>query len=194
VNADNGALRYAAIADVASCVEHVVETGVAQPDRVGIMGRSYGGYLTLAALTTYPSLFAVGIDVCGMANFATFYEHTEPWIASAAVSKYGDPVADADLLRDLSPITRIHRLRTPLLVIHGANDTNVPVIEAEQVVAALRERGVPHQYVLFPDEGHQLLHRSSRAEYLQVVVDWLTTHLLTPAPVPTERPPVSHSA
>jgi hypothetical protein len=107
-------------------------------------------YLTLAALTTYPSLFAVGIDVCGMANFATFYQHTEPWIASAAVSKYGDPVADADLLRDLSPITRIDRLRTPLLVIHGANDTNVPVIEAEQVVAALAARGVPHRYVLFP--------------------------------------------
>ena len=188
VNADNGALRYAAIADVASCVAHVVETGVAQPDRIGIMGRSYGGYLTLAALTTYPSLFAVGIDVCGMANFATFYEHTEPWIASAAVSKYGDPVTDADLLRDLSPITRIDRIRTPLLVVHGANDSNVPVIEAEQVVAALAARGVPHRYVLFPDEGHQLLHRSSRAEYLQVTVDWLTSHLLVPAPARAPAP------
>jgi len=178
VNADNGALRYAAIADVASCVNFLVTTGVARKDKIGIMGRSYGGYLTLAALTTYPSLFAVGVDVCGMANFATFYEHTEPWIASAAVSKYGDPVADAELLRDLSPITHIDRLRTPLLVIHGANDSNVPVIEAEQVVAALGERGVPYQYVLFPDEGHQLLHRSSRAEYLKVTVDWLTAHLL----------------
>jgi dipeptidyl aminopeptidase/acylaminoacyl peptidase len=181
VNADNGALRYAAIADVASCVSYVVDSGVAVPHKIGIMGRSYGGYLTLAALTTYPSLFAVGIDVCGMANFATFYQHTEPWIASAAVSKYGDPVADADLLRDLSPIPHIDRLRTPLLVVHGANDTNVPVIEAEQVVAALSERGVPHRYVLFPGEGHELLHRASRAEFLQVTVDWLTTHLLTPA-------------
>jgi dipeptidyl aminopeptidase/acylaminoacyl peptidase len=177
VNADNGALRYAAVADVASCVKFLVTTGVARKDKIGIMGRSYGGYLTLAALTTYPSLFAVGIDVCGMANFATFYRHTEPWIASAAVSKYGDPVADADLLRDLSPITRIDRLRTPLLVIHGANDSNVPVIEAEQVVAALAARGVPHRYVLFPEEGHELLHRSSRAEYLQVTVDWLTSVL-----------------
>ena len=74
-------LRYAAIADVESCVQHLVSTGVADPARVGCMGRSYGGYLTLAALTTYPDLFAVGIDVCGMSNFATFYEHTEPWIA-----------------------------------------------------------------------------------------------------------------
>ncbi|MFI5936356.1 S9 family peptidase [Actinoplanes sp. NPDC051494] len=177
VNADNGALRYAAIADVAACVEHLVTTGVADPARVGCMGRSYGGYLTLAALTTYPEMFAVGIDVCGMSNFATFYEHTEPWIAAAAVSKYGDPVADAELLRDLSPITHIDRLRTPLLVVHGENDSNVPVIEAEQVVKALAERGVEHRYLLFPGEGHELLHRSSRAEYLRETVGWLTRHL-----------------
>jgi dipeptidyl aminopeptidase/acylaminoacyl peptidase len=116
-----------------------------------------------------------------MSNFATFYRHTEPWIASAAVSKYGDPVADAELLRDLSPITHIDRLRTPLLVVHGENDSNVPVIEAEQVVEALRERGVEHRYLLFPGEGHELLRRTSRAEYLRETVDWLSTHLLTPS-------------
>ena len=177
VNADNGALRYAAIEDVRSCVTHLVDGGFSVPDAIGCMGRSYGGYLTLAALTTFPDLFAVGIDVCGMANFATFYEHTEPWIAAAAVSKYGDPVTDAALLADLSPITRIDRLRTPLMIVHGENDSNVPLIEAEQVVAALAERGVPHKYLLFPDEGHELLHRSSRAEYLRETVDWLTSHL-----------------
>ncbi|MFI7599283.1 S9 family peptidase [Actinoplanes sp. NPDC049681] len=181
VNADNGPLRRAAVADVAACVEHLVGAGVADPARVGCMGRSYGGYLTLAALTTYPELFAVGIDVCGMSNFATFYEHTEPWIAAAAVSKYGDPVEDADLLRDLSPITRIDRLRAPLMVVHGENDSNVPVIEAEQVVTALAARGVPHRYLLFPGEGHELLHRSSRAEYLRETVGWLTGHLGVPA-------------
>jgi len=178
VNADNGPLRYAAIRDVRTCVSHLVDSGVTDPARVGCMGRSYGGYLTLAALTTFPDLFAVGIDVCGMSNFATFYEHTEPWIAAAAVSKYGDPVTDAALLADLSPITRIDRLRAPLLIVHGENDSNVPVIEAEQVAAALAERGVPHKYVLFPGEGHELLHRASRAEYLRVTVDWLTSHLL----------------
>jgi dienelactone hydrolase len=177
VNADNLGLRYDAIRDVASCVAHLVDTGVASPGQIGCMGRSYGGYLTLAALVTYPSLFAVGIDVCGMANFDTFYEHTEPWIAAAAVSKYGDPVRHADLLRDLSPITRIDELRTPLMVVHGENDSNVPVIEAEQVVAALRARGVEHKYLLFRDEGHELLHRSSRASYLRETVEWLTTHL-----------------
>jgi dipeptidyl aminopeptidase/acylaminoacyl peptidase len=183
VNADNGSLRYAAIQDVKSCVDYLVEAGVTDPAKVGCMGRSYGGYLTLAALTTFPDMFAVGIDVCGMSNFATFYEHTEPWIASAAVSKYGDPVADRELLEDLSPITRIDRLRTPLLVVHGENDSNVPVIETEQVVKALAERGVEHRYLLLEDEGHELLHRSSRAEYLRETVEWLTGHLLTPASV-----------
>ena len=178
VNADNGPLRYAAIADVAACVSYLVATGVADQARVGCMGRSYGGYLTLAALTRYPTMFAVGIDVCGMSNFATFYEHTEPWIAAAAKSKYGDPVADADLLRDLSPITRINELRAPLLIVHGENDSNVPVIEAEQVAAALTARGIEHKYLLFPDEGHELLHRASRAQYLRATVTWLTTHLL----------------
>jgi dipeptidyl aminopeptidase/acylaminoacyl peptidase len=178
VNADNGPLRYGAIADVAASVAYLVDAGIADPDRVGVMGRSYGGYLTLAALVTHPELFAVGIDVCGMSSFATFYAHTEPWIASAAVSKYGDPVADAELLHDLSPMTRIDNLRAPLLVVHGENDTNVPVIEAEQVVAALAQRGVEHRYLLFADEGHELLHRHSRATYLRETVDWLTGHLL----------------
>ncbi|WP_239164599.1 S9 family peptidase [Actinoplanes palleronii] len=175
VNADNIGLRYGAIEDVRSCVTYLREAGIA--NRVGVMGRSYGGYLTLAALCAYPELFDVGIDVCGMSNFATFYEHTEPWIASAAISKYGDPGADADLLRDLSPIHRIDRLRAPLMVVHGENDSNVPVIEAEQVVAALAARGMPHRYLLFPGEGHELLHRSSRAAYLRETIDWLTTHL-----------------
>ncbi|GAA0799343.1 S9 family peptidase [Spirilliplanes yamanashiensis] len=177
MNADNGALRHAAIADVASCVEYLVAAGVADPARVGCSGRSYGGYLTLAALVTYPSLFAVGVDVCGMSDFATFYAHTEPWIGAAAVSKYGHPVHDAALLRELSPMTRIDRLRTPLMVVHGENDSNVPVVEAEQVVAALRERGVPHRYLLFPGEGHELLCRTNRATYQQAVVDWLQQHL-----------------
>jgi dipeptidyl aminopeptidase/acylaminoacyl peptidase len=182
VNADNGPLRHAAIADVAACVEYLVAAGIADPARVGCSGRSYGGYLTLAALVTHPELFAVGVDVCGMSDFATFYRHTEPWIGAAAVGKYGDPVADAGLLRELSPMTRIDRLRAPLLVVHGENDSNVPVIEAEQVVAALRERGVPHAYLLFPGEGHELLCRDNRATYQRAVVEWLVEHLTAALP------------
>ena len=175
--ADDRDKRFAAIDDVAACVDHLVRSGVAQPGRVACMGRSYGGYLTLAALVEHPELFAAGVDVCGMADFATFYRHTEPWIAAAAVAEYGDPVRDADLLRALSPIHRIDRLTAPLLVVHGADDTNVPVEEAEQVVAALAARGVEHEYLLFEGEGHELLSTPNRVAFVRATVAWLTRHL-----------------
>ncbi|WP_248960603.1 S9 family peptidase [Sphaerisporangium perillae] len=173
LDADNHALRFHAIDDVADCVEHVVRTGVADPARVACMGRSYGGYLTLAALVTYPELFRAGVDVCGMADFATFYARTEPWIAAAAVTEYGDPVADRELLRALSPLHSFDRLAAPLLVVHGAQDTNVPVYEAEQVVAAARARGIPCRYLLFQDEGHETLRKANKIAFMDAVVDWL---------------------
>lgn len=188
--ADDREGRYAAIADVAACVDHLVGCGVAVAGRIGCAGRSYGGYLTLAALVWYPELFAVGVDVCGMVNFATFFANTEPWIAAAAVSKYGDPVEDAALLRDLSPLHRIDRLKAPLLVVHGAHDTNVPVQEAEQLVAALADRGVPHRYLLFDDEGHDLLATANRVTFVQETVAWLGDHLLGHRPT-KERPPAT---
>jgi dipeptidyl aminopeptidase/acylaminoacyl peptidase len=177
VNADNGAHRYAAIEDVRSSVRFLTETGISDKSLIGCMGRSYGGYLTLAALTRFPDLFAVGVDVCGMSDFATFYRHTEPWIAAAAISKYGDPVHDRSLLADLSPINHLDRLTAPLMIVHGENDTNVPLIEAEQLAAALTARGHPHRYLLFPGEGHELLQRDNRATYLTETIDWLSRHL-----------------
>jgi dipeptidyl aminopeptidase/acylaminoacyl peptidase len=177
VNADNLDKRFVAFTDVRAAVTHLVDTGVAAPDRVGCMGRSYGGYLTLVALTHFSELFAVGVDVCGMVDLETFYANTEPWIAEAAHSKYGHPERDRDLLRALSPIHRIEDLRAPLLVVHGAHDTNVPLHEAEQVVAALDARRVPVELLLFRDEGHDILKVTNRAYFVQAVADWLTEHL-----------------
>ncbi|GGL15330.1 peptidase S9 [Sphaerisporangium melleum] len=172
-DADNHALRFHAIDDVADCAAYVVDAGVADPEKLACMGRSYGGYLTLAALVTHPELFRAGVDVCGMVNFATFYARTEPWIAAAAVSEYGDPVADAELLRALSPIHSFDRLTAPLLVVHGAQDTNVPVHEAEQVVLAATARGVPCRYLLFQDEGHETVRKANKIAFLDAVVGWL---------------------
>jgi dipeptidyl aminopeptidase/acylaminoacyl peptidase len=177
VDADNRAGRYGAIADVAACVNYLVGMGVADPARIGCIGRSYGGYLTLASLTTFPELFAAGVSECGMSNFETFYERTEPWIAAAAVSKYGHPDHDRELLRDLSPLHRMERLSAPLLLVHGANDTNVPVYESEQVLDALRGGTVPHEYLLLPGEGHDFLARTSRQTAITATADWLATHL-----------------
>lgn len=183
VNADNLDKRYGAIADVAAAVTYLVDEEYADPERIGCMGRSYGGYLTLAALVWYPHLFAAGVDVCGMADLETFYEHTEPWIGQAAVSKYGHPEHDKALLADLSPLHRMDRLRAPLLVVHGAHDTNVPLYEAEQVVAELAGGSVPFDFLLFRDEGHEILRKSNQAYFIQAVGEWFDEHLrVTAAP------------
>ncbi|MFC5211912.1 alpha/beta hydrolase family protein [Pseudonocardia sulfidoxydans] len=176
--ADDVHLRFAAIDDVRAVVGFLSRSGLADPARIGVAGRSYGGYLTLAALVRHPDLFGVGVDVCGMADLHAFYAGTEPWIAEAATSKYGDPGADADLLRQLSPIHRIDRLVAPLLVVHGRHDTNVPVSEPERVVAALRERGVPHSYLVFDDEGHEVHDLGNRAVFVREVVGWVGGHLI----------------
>jgi dipeptidyl aminopeptidase/acylaminoacyl peptidase len=178
VNADNGDRRFAAISDVAATVRFLVGAGLADPARVGVSGRSYGGYLTLAALVHFPELFRVGVDVCGMADLETFFAHTEPWIADAATSKYGDPETDRALLRELSPLHGVERLVAPLLVVHGEYDTNVPLVEAEQIVRALRERGAAPGFLLFPDEGHEIHGVANRVTFVREVARWLTGHLL----------------
>jgi dipeptidyl aminopeptidase/acylaminoacyl peptidase len=179
VNADNLDRRFQAITDVRAAATYLVDAGIAEPGRIGCMGRSYGGYLTLVALTWYAELFAVGVDVCGMVDLETFYANTEPWIAEAAYSKYGHPARDRGLLRALSPIHRIDDLWAPLLVVHGAHDTNVPLHEAEQVVAALDARRVPCEFLLFRDEGHQIRKTANRTYFVETVVDWLSRHLIT---------------
>ena len=154
VNLDNGERRIESLKDIKASVDFLVAQRIAHPKKIGVMGGSYGGYMTMAALTEYPELFAAGANLFGIVNFQTFFSHSEPWMAAVSTTEYGDPKTQKDLLDRLSPIHKIDRIKAPLIVLHGANDTNVPVIEAEQTVAALKQRGLPVEYVLFPDEGH----------------------------------------
>ena len=173
MHADDREQRFAAIDDVADCVDHLVQNGFADPARIACGGWSYGGYLTLAALTFHPELFAAGISICGMSDLSTFYRNTEAWIAAAAYPKYGHPISDRDLLDQLSPLLRVDALTAPLLLIHGGNDTNVPVGESEQMAEALRERGRTVRYLTFPDDGHEIAKRENRAAVAVAVRDWL---------------------
>ena len=125
--ADDGAAREASFDDVPATVRFLVEAGIALPGRVGAHGWSYGGYLTLVALTRWPDLFAAGVSLAGMSDLRSFFAGTEPWMAAASVTEYGDPVADRDLLAALSPMTALDRLTAPVLLAHGDRDTNVPV-------------------------------------------------------------------
>ncbi|MGW6858406.1 alpha/beta hydrolase family protein, partial [Streptomyces xanthophaeus] len=177
VDADLGAGRFAAIDDVADCAAHVVALGLADPLRLGVMGRSYGGYLTMAALVWHPDLFRAGVAVCGMSDFATFFAGTEPWIAQSAAAKYGHPEHDRELLRALSPMSRIDQLRVPVLAVHGEHDTNVPPTESDQFVRAARERGVPARQLTLRNEGHEFLRADNRRFYRRAAADWLEQHL-----------------
>ncbi len=177
VDADLGAGRFAAIDDVADCAAHVILDGLADPTRLAVMGRSYGGYLTMASLVWHPELFRTGVAVCGMSDLTTFFAGTEPWIAESAAHKYGHPVHDRELLRALSPMSRVDELRVPLLAVHGEYDTNVPPGESEQMVRAARERGLPAEMLTLRDEGHEFRRADNRRLFRRTAADWMQRHL-----------------
>jgi pimeloyl-ACP methyl ester carboxylesterase len=175
MHADDRERRFAAIDDVADAALFLVERGLAPADCIACCGWSYGGYLTQAALTFHPQLFAAGISICGMSDLNTWYRNTEPWIAAAAYSKYGHPVSDRELLDQLSPLLRAHALTAPLLLVHGLNDTNVPPSESQQMFDALRNLGRTVEQLLFDDDGHEIDKRENRAVLVKAMCEWLTT-------------------
>jgi dipeptidyl aminopeptidase/acylaminoacyl peptidase len=141
------------------------------------MGGSYGGYMVMAGVTEYPDMFAAGADLFGIVNFESFFRETEPWMAAISTTEYGDPVKESAMLKSLSPIHKLDRIKTPLFVLHGANDTNVPVVEAEQIVASLKGRGVSVKYTLFPDEGHGWRKTPNRVRSTTEIVAFFVEHL-----------------
>jgi dipeptidyl aminopeptidase/acylaminoacyl peptidase len=177
VNLDNGALRFDGIKDIKSCVDYLVTGRIADPARIGITGGSYGGYMTMAGLTEYPDSFAAGVNQFGMVNFVTFFKHTQPWMAAISTVEYGDPETQIDLLEKLSPLGKLDRIRAATMVQHGANDTNVPVIEADQIVAHLKKRNIPVEYILFPDEGHGWRKIANRIRSTVEMVRFFDQHL-----------------
>jgi dipeptidyl aminopeptidase/acylaminoacyl peptidase len=177
VNLDNGPLRVNAVRDIQSSAEYLTRSGLADPRRLGIMGGSYGGYMTMAGVTEFPELFAAGANLFGVVNFATFFAHSEPWMAAVSTVEYGDPETQAEMLASLSPIHKLDRVQASLLVLHGANDTNVPVVEAEQIVEHLRARQVPVDYILFPDEGHGWRKIPNRIHSTVSITQFFARHL-----------------
>jgi dipeptidyl aminopeptidase/acylaminoacyl peptidase len=177
---DDGPLRRDAIEDVAACVDWAVSSGLADPKRVGVLGVSGGGYLAMAALAASPDRFAAAATLAGFADLPSFLRGTEPWLAAASRSEYGDPETDPLLLATLSPARRLEHVTTPTLVLHGANDTICPVEGAELLVRILDRRAVPTRWVVFPDEGHVFRKTSSRVRATVEVVRWFATYLAGP--------------
>lgn len=170
--ADDRDRREGSFPDVRATVEYLIAQGITGPGQVAVHGWSYGGYLAMIALTRFPELFASGSSHAGMSDLRTFFAHTEPWMAAASVTEYGDPVADAALLAELSPLVRFDRMRVPTFFMHGESDTNVPVIESVQAARALTEAGVPTELMLLPGEGHTIVGREGRIASTEGIVDW----------------------
>ena len=154
------------------------DQGRADPRRTAVYGSSYGGFMVLAALTSYPELWAAGVDLVGIANFVTFLENTGPWRRHLREVEYGSLEHDRDFLESISPIHRVDRIRAPLLVVHGANDPRVPIGEAEQMVQRLRALGRTVEFLRLEDEGHQIAKLKNRLHVFPRVSAFLRQHLL----------------
>jgi dipeptidyl aminopeptidase/acylaminoacyl peptidase len=174
VHADDVHGRLDAFDDVLACRDFLVAIGVADAARIAVTGRSYGGYLTLASLAFSPGIFTAGVDICGMSDLQTFFRDTEPWIAGAAVSKYGDPERDETLLKAISPLHAAANIDVPLLVVHGELDSNVPLGEGRQIVGALRRLGRPVEYLQLDGEGHEYRRADSRKILIRRMLRFLS--------------------
>lgn len=145
--------------DITWGVKHLVKEGIADPKRVGIMGGSYGGYATLAGVAFTPDLYAAGVSIVGPSNLITLLETIPPyWEAGRVIfhTRMGNPNTPEGKkqLERQSPLNSAAKIKTPLMVVQGANDPRVKKAESEQIVVALRDRGFPVEYILAPDEGH----------------------------------------
>ncbi|MEP4546229.1 MAG: S9 family peptidase [Saccharospirillum sp.] len=168
--------------DLIDAVDWAVEGGIAQRDKVAIMGGSYGGYATLAGLTLTPEVFAGGVDIVGPSNLITLLESIPPYwapIFNMFANRVGDPRTESGraFLKERSPLTYAHRICKPLLIGQGANDPRVKQQEADQIVAAMKTQGIPVTYALYPDEGHGFVRPENNLSFNALVEGFLGTIL-----------------
>jgi dipeptidyl aminopeptidase/acylaminoacyl peptidase len=174
---DNTTKRKDAVKDLAHAAYWLRDSKEGDPKRLAVYGGSYGGFMVLAQVTTYPDLWAAGIDVVGIANFVTFLEKTGAYRRAHREKEYGNLRDHREFLEEISPINHVDRIKCPMMVIHGANDPRVPIEEAEQIVAALKKRNVPVEYLRYEDEGHGLARLKNRLDAYPKMVAFLAKHL-----------------
>lgn len=169
--------------DLNDCVaakKFLAGTGWVDKNRIGIMGGSYGGYMTLAGLAFRPDEFAVGVDIFGVSNWVRTLKSTPPWWAAfreALFKELGNPETQEQFLRDKSPLFHADKIQKPLIVLQGANDPRVLKVESDEIVAALKKNEVPVEYVVFPDEGHGFVKKENEIKGYGAILRFLDRHL-----------------
>jgi dipeptidyl aminopeptidase/acylaminoacyl peptidase len=166
--------------DLIDAVGYAVEQGWADRSRVAIYGGSYGGYAALVGAAFTPDAFCCAVDIVGPSNLKTLLETIPPYWAPMIAQLYrrvGNPQTDEEFLWSRSPLSRAHDIRIPLLIAQGANDPRVKQAESEQIVAALTEAGIDHEYLLFPDEGHGFAKPANRIKFYTAAERFLAKYL-----------------
>lgn len=166
--------------DLVDAVKWAVQQGYADSNRVAIYGGSYGGYAALVGATFTPDLFRCAVDIVGPSNLTTWITSIPPYWATFRDLLYrrvGHPETEAEFLKSRSPLFKADQIKIPMLIAQGANDPRVPQAESEQIVAALKEKGIDHQYLLFPDEGHGFARPENRLKFYAAAEEFLAKHL-----------------
>lgn len=166
--------------DITDGVKWLIEQGIANPNRIAIYGGSYGGYATLAGLTFTPDLYACGIDYVGVSNLFTFMQTIPPYwrpMLEMMYEQVGHPEHDADQLAATSPALHADKIKVPLFVAQGANDPRVNKAESDQMVEALRQRGVVVEYMVKDNEGHGFHNQENRFDFYRAMERFLKAHL-----------------
>jgi dipeptidyl aminopeptidase/acylaminoacyl peptidase len=166
--------------DLTDAVAFVTSQGWADPARVAIYGGSYGGYAALAGAAFTPEIYCCAVDIVGPSNLKTLIETIPPYWAPVIAQfhrRVGDPATEAEFLWSRSPLSRAGDIRIPLLIAQGANDPRVKQAESEQIVAALSQAGIEHEYMLFPDEGHGFAKPENRLRFYAAAERFLARYL-----------------
>jgi len=167
--------------DISDGVKWLIDEGIADPDRIAIYGGSYGGYATLAGLAFTPDLYACGVDYVGVSNLFTFMNTFPPYWELYREMMYemvGDPVKDSALLAEASPVFHVDNIKVPLLVAQGANDPRVNIDESNQIVEALKNRGIEVVYIVKENEGHGFMNEENTFDFYRAMEEFLTKQLL----------------
>lgn len=166
--------------DLVDAVNWAVEEGIADPKKVAIFGWSYGGYAALVGATFTPNLFCCAVDGVGISNLITWIKTVPPyWTTLLAMlhKRVGNPDTEQEFLKSRSPLFKVNQIRIPILIAQGANDPRVKQAESEQIIEAMKKKGLEYEYMLFPDEGHGFAKPENRLRFYAAAEKFLVKHL-----------------
>ena len=166
--------------DITDGTKWLIDKGIANPDKIAIYGGSYGGYATLMGLVKEPDLYAAGVDYVGVSNMFTFMKTIPPYWKPMLEMMYemaGDPVKDSLLFRKISPVFHVDKIKVPLFVAQGAKDPRVNIDEADQIVNAMKERGIEVEYMVKENEGHGFRNEENRFDFYRAMETFLINNL-----------------